>query len=143
MILPLSLQPPLSIDPNSSTPPEKDSNEKKNALPDDIFGVSESQLRDLNAYELPVPRENLQTKKEVKKEESNKGFQLLDLKDFIQEVGTVDDQRKREKAAAEAAQRNKVDRRNAEEYSKLFQANPFADADESLFVEEEVRIVWR
>jgi hypothetical protein len=101
---------------------------------EDLFGIKDDQLRELMEQELPVPREDLLTGKKLEEEQvdKNKVFKLPDLNEFMD--NTAEAKAKRNEAAGEERQR--VDRSNYEEYIKVLQLNPFADADDSLFVEE-------
>jgi hypothetical protein len=100
---------------------------------EDVFGLGDDQLKELMETELPVPREDLVSKKEVQNTDENKVFRLPDLNEFLD--NEKDDKTKREeKAAVDAAPR--IDRNNQEEYLRVMQLNPFADADESIFTEE-------
>ena len=99
---------------------------------EDLFGLGNDQLRELMEQELPVPREDVSTGKTIKETEAdkNKVFKLPDLSDFM---GGSDSEKtvKEDKPDEE-----RVDRSNQEEYLRVLQLNPFADADESKFVEE-------
>lgn len=84
--------------------------------------------------ELPVPREELITGKVMKPEDENnddKVFRLPDLSEFL-----TDKKEKDEKRANAAPVDDRVDRRDSDEYLRLLKLNPFADADETLFVQE-------
>ena len=99
---------------------------------EDLFGLGNDQLRELMEQELPVPREDVSTGKTLKETEAdkNKVFKLPDLSDF---VGGGDSEKDvKEPKPVE----DRVDRSNQEEYLRVLQLNPFADADESKFVEE-------
>lgn len=106
---------------------------------EDMFGLGNEQLKELLEQELPVPREDLVTGKEVKEEnrDKNKVFRLPDLNEFIEEGGESKQQREKRLEAEE--NKGRVDRKNQEDYLKVLQLNPFADADETMF-QEEVRI---
>jgi hypothetical protein len=100
---------------------------------EDVFGLGDNQLKELMETELPVPREDLVTKREVQNADENKVFKLPDLNEFLD--SEKDEKTKREEATAvDAAPR--IDRNNQEEYLRVMQLNPFADADESMFTEE-------
>ena len=101
---------------------------------EDLFGLGSNQLRELMEQELPVPREDLITKKEVtdSNTDKNKVFKLPDLSEFMDSAtGTTNQQRK----PADAEQM-RVDRSNREEYLRVLQLNPFADADDTMFLDE-------
>lgn len=95
---------------------------------EEMFGLGDNQLRELMETELPVPREDLITRKAVEKVDKEKVFQLPDLNEFITES------KANENEEQEVIQ--KIDRRNYEQYSRAMQLNPFADSDESLFIQE-------
>lgn len=102
---------------------------------EDLFGLGNDQLRELNEQILPVPREDLVTRKEVKDtdvKDENKVFKLPDLTEFMQQTGGKRDADK--EVVIKASDR--VDRKNQEEYMRVLQLNPFADADESMFLDE-------
>jgi len=82
--------------------------------------------------ELPVPREDLITGKVLSEEkrDKNKVFKLPDLTDFVK------DDTKKASAASESDTTIRIDRSNEEEYLRVLQLNPFADADDSLFLDE-------
>lgn len=103
---------------------------------EETFGLGDDQLRELMEQELPVPREDLVTGKELKEDkvDKNKVLNLPDLSTFMTEkTGSKMDQKLREEA--EKPQK-KVDRSNVEEYDRVLQLNPFADADDELFLAE-------
>jgi hypothetical protein len=103
---------------------------------EDMFGLGNDQLRELMEQELPVPREDLVTGKEVKEEQRDKSkvFKLPDLKEYMDSgAGGKDRDEERKRAKAEQP---KVDRSNPEEYLRVLQLNPFADADDAMFMEE-------
>lgn len=104
---------------------------------EDMFGLGNDQLRELMETELPVPREDLVTKKTIEEEDQdkNKVFALPDLNEFISEgkKGKTEEQKRQE---AEDAAKPRVDRSNQEEYLRVMQLNPFADADDTIFEEE-------
>jgi hypothetical protein len=102
---------------------------------EDMFGLGNDQLRELMEQELPVPREDLSTRKEAdqKAADKNKVFQLPDLEGFMKDVGTKKESDRMDGAEEEAP---RVDRSNQEEYLRVLQLNPFADADDSMFLEE-------
>lgn len=120
--------------------PEQETNQDGTSSLEDLFGLGNEQLRELMEQELPVPREDLSTRKEVaQKQDKNKVFQLPDLGEFMQDESTgggVGGDKAREKAAADRQDERKVDRSNQEEYLRVLQLNPFADADESMFLDE-------
>lgn len=106
---------------------------------EDLFGLGNNQLRELMEQELPVPREDLITKKEVSDSntDKNKVFKLPDLSEFMDSAtGTTGQQRK-----PVDAEMMRVDRSNREEYLRVLQLNPFADADDTMFLDE-VRYVF-
>lgn len=101
--------------------------------------------------ELPVPRENLITgDKDDKEQDSNKVFRLPELGQFMKEkLGDDsvservqgDSRRDRYTSEGESSKpqvetERKIDRSNREEYLRVLQLNPFADADESMFQDE-------
>lgn len=102
---------------------------------EDLFGLGNNQLRELMEQELPVPREDLITKKEVtdSNTDKNKVFKLPDLSEFMDSAtgSTTGQQRK-----PVDAEQMKVDRSNRDEYLRVLQLNPFADADDSMFLDE-------
>jgi hypothetical protein len=101
---------------------------------EDLFGLGNNQLRELMEQELPVPREDLITKKEVtdSNTDKNKVFKLPDLSEFMDSAtGTTGQQRK-----PVDAEQMRVDRSNREEYLRVLQLNPFADADDTMFLDE-------
>jgi hypothetical protein len=102
---------------------------------EDMFGLGNDQLRELMEQELPVPREDLSTRKEAdqKAADKNKVFQLPDLEGFMKDVGAKKENDRMDGAEDEAP---RVDRSNQEEYLRVLQLNPFADADDSMFLEE-------
>jgi len=145
---------PTSIDqlPSSSSIPTKTSNSPTTSLTsttnsnlvdsnsiDSIeanFGLDNQQLRELMEQELPVPREDLVTGKELEVDKANedKVFQLPDLNEYLAET-TTEEAIKRQKER-EAALSVKVDRSDMNEYGRVLALNPFADADEDMFQEE-------
>jgi hypothetical protein len=104
---------------------------------EDMFGLGNDQLRELMETELPVPREDLMTKKtiEEKDQDKDKVFALPDLNEFISE-GKKTKTAAQLQAEAEKAAMPRVDRSNQEEYLRVMQLNPFADADDTMFEEE-------
>ena len=83
--------------------------------------------------ELPVPREDLITKKEVTDSNSDKSkvFKLPDLSEFVDAAtGGTGGKRAVEPEAV------RIDRSNREEYLRVLQLNPFADADDTMFLDE-------
>jgi hypothetical protein len=98
---------------------------------EDTFGLGNNQLRELMEQELPVPREDLVTKKEVKEADGNKVFKLPDLNEFLESTTSADDKNK-----GDSQETKKIDRSNQDEYLRVIQLNPFADADDSMFLEE-------
>lgn len=98
-------------------------------------------MEDIN--ELPVPREDLVTGEALQEEQNdaNKVLQLPDLGEFVKD-NTAEPGRGASSNQASKRKRRleenlaKVDRRNQEEYMRVMQLNPFADADESLFLDE-------
>lgn len=89
--------------------------------------------------ELPVPREDLITRKAVKNEDKNKVFKLPDLDEYMRNVGS-NEKKKDDASGTESTAKDenaiKVDRKNMDEYMRVMQLNPFADADESMFLDE-------
>ena len=103
---------------------------------EDMFGLGNEQLRELLEQELPIPREDLITGKAIKAEDTdkNKVFKLLDLDEFIKETsGKQSDEEKKKKEIEDA---KKIDRSNPDEYLRVLQLNPFADADDTMFFDE-------
>ena len=140
---------------------EKNADSESNKLTDnsleDLFGLGDDQLRELLEQELPVPRENLITgeKAEQVEEDPDKVFRLPDLGDFIDnkqksnaetQYDRVSTRRDRFIKGSDSENRkvlegdddesNKVDRSDREEYLRVLQLNPFADADETMFKDE-------
>ena len=123
---------------------------------EDMFGLGNEQLRELLEQELPIPREDLITGyyyldhyyryhqftiiitlgKAIKAEDSdkNKVFKLLDLDEFIKETTGKNAEDAKSKKEMEDAKR--IDRSNPDEYLKVLQLNPFADADDTMFLDE-------
>lgn len=105
------------------------------------LGLRSDQLRELLEQELPVPREDLIARKDKTAEQPkevddpNKVFRLPDLVDFNKEAKDDNKQTARQQAIIDA-NKPRVDRGDSEEFMRLLQLNPFADADESLFLEE-------
>ena len=130
-----TLPPPPQQIPQTEAGQSKANQDGSSSL-EDLFGLGNEQLRELMEQELPVPREDLITRKQVDKEklDKNKVFQLPDLAEFMEEDATGADAR--DKAAADLQREKKVDRSNQEEYLRVLQLNPFADADESMFLDE-------
>ena len=138
---------------------------------EDLFGLNDQMLGDLDIDELPVPREDLVTGKtienndEEKGKDDNKVFQLPDLTDFMKDGSSKDKESLRSKAASqsnsfkeqitqgagskrserrkkiEEINKNRVDRRDQDEYMRVMQLNPFADADDTLFMEEVINYI--
>ena len=109
---------------------------------EDRLGLGNEQLRELLEQELPVPRENLATRKEITEKEADKQkalFALPDLNEFMK-VPDKNDKSKSEDSDNTNNMFNvietKIDRSNMEEYLRVINLNPFADADESMFLEE-------
>jgi len=103
---------------------------------EETFGLGDDQLRELMEQELPVPREDLVTGKELKEDkvDKNKVLNLPDLSTFMSEKQGANYGRQAEDGLQ--ASKKKIDRSNAEEYDRVLQLNPFADADEDLFLDE-------
>lgn len=102
---------------------------------EDRFGLGNAQLRELLEQELPVPREDLVTGKTMKEADidKNKVFQLPELGEFLKDTkGENEDNRDR----LGVDDRQRIDRSNSEEYRRVMQLNPFADADDTMFLEE-------
>ena len=74
--------------------------------------------------------------KAIKAEDSdkNKVFKLLDLDEFIKETTGKNAEDAKSKKEMEDAKR--IDRSNPDEYLKVLQLNPFADADDTMFLDE-------
>lgn len=83
--------------------------------------------------ELPVPREDLITRKAVKNEDKNKVFKLPDLDEYMQSTEST---KSKETKSSPVEEFSRVDRKNMDEYLRVMQLNPFADADESMFLDE-------
>lgn len=105
---------------------------------EDKFGLGNQQLRELLEQELPVPRENLATRKVINEKEvdKEKAFQLPDLNEFIKDISDSRTKAKDDTKRQESSSIEKIDRSNQEEYLRVIQLNPFADADDSMFLEE-------
>ena len=106
---------------------------------EDLFGLGDEQLTELLETELPVPREDLITGQAVVEEEAdkNKVFQLPDLNEFVNQGNEKSSNKKsNRKQRKEEGKKVRIDRRNQEEYMRVMQLNPFADADESNFLDE-------
>lgn len=106
---------------------------------EDLFGLGDDQLTELLETELPVPREDLITGQAVVEEEAdkNKVFQLPDLNEFVNQGNEKSNNKKsNRKQRKEEGKKVRIDRRNQEEYMRVMQLNPFADADESNFLDE-------
>ena len=105
-----------------------------------MFGLGNDQLRELMEQELPVPREDLSTRKQVNAEvvDKNKVFRLPDLEGFMADDAVKKTPKgQREQAESMQADKSKrVDRSNQEEYLRVMQLNPFADADDTMFLDE-------
>lgn len=102
---------------------------------EEMFGLGNEQLRELMEQELPVPREDLITGQTVEKKDDEKVFSLPDLTEFVKDATTVTTNRDK-KGKSEVEESTKVDRSNLDEYLRVIQLNPFADADDSIFKEE-------
>jgi len=79
------------------------------------------------------------TGKEVLVEDRNKVFKLPDLAEFMRDTGgTGKSDRNREADRREISEDegSKIDRKNTVEYARAMQLNPFADADDSMFINE-------
>ena len=107
---------------------------------EDLFGLGDDQLTELLETELPVPREDLITGLAVVEEEAdkNKVFQLPDLNEFVNQGNDKSNNKSKSnrKQRKEEGKKVRIDRRNQEEYMRVMQLNPFADADESNFLDE-------
>lgn len=121
---------------------------------EDLFGLGNNQLRELMEQELPVPREDMITgEKDKTEQDGNKVFRLPELGQFVKEKtsdGSVSERisgdSRRDRYTMEEGEKGqpqegeepekKIDRSNREEYLRVLQLNPFADADESMFQEE-------
>ena len=121
---------------SNTMPPKEARNDDGSSNLEDLFGLGNDQLRELLEQELPVPREDLVTRKEISEEEldKNKVFSLPDLGDFMQKTGGKRDSDR--KAETKLLKSEKVDRKNKEEYLRALELNPFADADNSIFLDE-------
>ena len=76
------------------------------------------------------------TGKEVEEDkvDKNKVFNLPDLSAFLTETtGAKAEQKEKERVERDA---KRIDRSNVEEYDRVLQLNPFADADDELFLKE-------
>jgi len=123
--------------PKTSVPKNPDGS----ASLEDMFGLGNEQLRELMEQELPVPREDLSTRKAVSSEtvDKNKVFRLPDLEGFMADNADTDGGAKRNNAddsSSSEAVKPRVDRSNQEEYLRVLQLNPFADADDGMFLDE-------
>ena len=108
---------------------------------EDVFGLGSNQLRELMEQELPVPREDLVTKRVVKDQDQNKVFKLPDLNEFMDTTGGDRDADNSGAAGGEGKtnrgeEPKRIDRRNQEEYLRVLQLNPYADADDTMFLDE-------
>ena len=111
---------------------------------EDVFGLGSNQLRELMEQELPVPREDLVTKRVVKDQDKNKVFKLPDLNEFMDttggdrdaESGGADGGAGGERQAKRGEETKRIDRSNQEEYLRVLQLNPYADADDTMFLDE-------
>lgn len=130
------------VQPQVSPSPQRPANvpsEDGTSSLEELFGLNADQLVDLMEDELPVPREDLITGQAIQGEESdkNKVFQLPDLMDFMDDnTGKGGKSNRQKRKEEQEIGRVKIDRRNQEEYLRVMQLNPFADADESLFIDE-------
>lgn len=113
--------------------PSKAEADGSNSL-EDLLGLGNDQLRELMEQELPVPREDLITRKAVKNEDKNKVFKLPDLGEYMQ--STESSKSKEMNSISPVEEFSRVDRKNMDEYLRVMQLNPFADADESMFLDE-------
>jgi len=126
----LSQQQPLSIEPQK--------NPDGSSSLEDMFGLGNEQLRELMEQELPVPREDLSTRKQVSAEavDKNKVFRLPDLEGFMADNASKDKKIESSVDGDSAEGKQRVDRSNQEEYLRVMQLNPFADADDAIFLDE-------
>lgn len=94
---------------------------------EEAFGLGDDQLTELMEQELPVPREDLSTGREVAEEEvdENKVFNLPDLSSFLDD--NTGERKEEKDKNQEIKDLQKIDRRNREEYERVLQLNPFAD----------------
>jgi hypothetical protein len=98
-----------------------------------MFGLGNEQLRELLEQDLPVPREDLVTKKETKEVNKDKIFNLPELTEFLKET----EKKPKSKGGVDSAdQPKRISRKNSEEYLKALQLNPYADADDTMFTDE-------
>jgi len=106
-------------------------NEDGSSSLEDLFGLGSNQLRELMEQELPVPREDLITRKEVADAnvDKNKVFKLPDLTEFMDVDGS-------KTTKSPESEQQRVDRKDKEAYYRVLQLNPFADADDTMFLEE-------
>jgi len=120
----------------SSREPQK--NPDGSSSLEDMFGLGNEQLRELMEQELPVPREDLSTRKQVSAEavDKNKVFRLPDLEGFMADNASNDKKIKSTVDGDSAEGTQRVDRSNQEEYLRVMQLNPFADADDAIFLDE-------
>lgn len=123
-----------TLDSVPKTKPEK-SDDGSSSL-EDMFGLGDDQLRELNEQVLPLPREDLVTGKEVKQKDKDKVFKLPDLAEFMQETGGTSVRDKAKRGISEVDEADKIDRSDAAEYQRVLSLNPFADADETMFKEQ-------
>ena len=94
---------------------------------EETFGLGDDQLKELTETELPVPREDLSTGKQLAEDEvdENKVFNLPDLSSFLEDNSGK--KREEKEKQQEIKDSQKIDRRNREEYDRVLQLNPFAD----------------
>jgi hypothetical protein len=80
----------------------------------------------------------LSTGRVIQEVDKEKTFRLPELSEFLEDTFELENKRKIMEAAGEIKQENqpRIDRKNAEEYAKFLEMNPFADADESYFKQE-------
>ena len=94
---------------------------------EETFGLGDDQLKELTETELPVPREDLSTGKQLAEDDvdENKVFNLPDLSSFLEDNSGK--KREEKEKQQEIKDSQKIDRRNREEYDRVLQLNPFAD----------------
>ena len=94
---------------------------------EETFGLGDDQLKEWTETELPVPREDLSTGKQLAEDDvdENKVFNLPDLSSFLEDNSGK--KREEKEKQQEIKDSQKIDRRNREEYDRVLQLNPFAD----------------
>lgn len=100
------------------------------------FGLKSEQLRELEEQPLPLPHEVSSNEKST----DGKLFSLPELSEFVRDnkKGKLEKGKARRTKGGISNEQavQKVNRKNQEEYTKVLQLSPFADADKDIFVEE-------